>query len=167
MFDKKESNVNRIFLIMKAISRFRTYVFYTVSDNRSVLIRLIVGLVFLTEGIQKFLFPDSLGTGRFAKIGFSDPAFWAYFTGTFEIICGTLVLIGFLTRFASVPLLVIMITAFITTKWPILVSKGFFAFFHEYRTDFAMTLLIIYLLIYGAGRLSADFHIYKRRHSIL
>jgi uncharacterized membrane protein YphA (DoxX/SURF4 family) len=151
---------------MKAINRFRTFIFYTANNNRSILVRLIVGLVFLTEGIQKFLFPELLGTGRFAKIGFSDPAFWAYFTGTFEIICGTLILIGFLTRFASIPLVIIMITAFITTKWPMLISKGFWVFFHEYRTDFAMTLLIIYLFIYGPGRLSADFKIYKRMDSL-
>lgn len=128
----------------------------TVENAGPLLVRIVVGLVFLTEGIQKFIFPELLGTGRFEKIGFSDPAFWAAFTGTFEIICGTLVLIGLMTRFASIPLLIIMITAFVTTKWPLLVSKGFWAFSHEYRTDFAMTILLIYLLIYGAGRISAD-----------
>lgn len=128
----------------------------TVENAGPLLVRIVVGLVFLTEGIQKFIFPELLGTGRFEKIGFSDPAFWAAFTGTFEIICGTLVLIGLMTRFASIPLLIIMITAFVTTKWPLLVSKGLWAFSHEYRTDFAMTILLIYLLIYGAGRISAD-----------
>jgi uncharacterized membrane protein YphA (DoxX/SURF4 family) len=125
----------------------------TSSDDRKVIIpRVIVGLVFLTEGIQKFLFPDLLGPGRFEKIGFSDPSFWAYFTGTFEIICGSAVLLGFLTRIASIPLLIIMITAFVSTKWPLLVSKGFWVFAHEYRTDFAMTSLLIYLLISNGGK---------------
>jgi putative oxidoreductase len=125
----------------------------TSSDDRKVIIpRVIVGLVFLTEGIQKFLFPDLLGPGRFEKIGFSDPAFWACFTGIFEIVCGSAVLLGFLTRIASIPLLIIMITAFFTTKWPLLLSKGFWVFAHEYRTDFAMTLLLIYLLISNGGK---------------
>jgi putative oxidoreductase len=35
----------------------------------TILIRLIVGGTFLSEGIQKFLFPDALGVGRFVKIG--------------------------------------------------------------------------------------------------
>jgi putative oxidoreductase len=131
-------------------------IFKTEDDNRAILIRLIVGLVFLTEGIQKFLFPDLLGTGRFLTIGFSNPAFWAYFTGTFEILGGTLVLLGLITRLASVPLIIIMVTAFITTKIPILVHKGVWPWAHEYRTDFAMTLLLIYLIIYGAGRWSFD-----------
>jgi uncharacterized membrane protein YphA (DoxX/SURF4 family) len=49
-----------------------------------------------------------------------------------------------------------MITAFISTKIPILVHKGVWTWAHEYRTDFAMTLLLVYLLIYGAGRWSVD-----------
>jgi putative oxidoreductase len=131
------------------------------NDNSPILIRIIVGVVFLTEGIQKYLFPALLGTGRFEKIGFTDPAFWAYFTGTFEIICGTLILLGLFTRLASIPLLIVMITAFVTTKWPILIHKGIWVMAHEYRTDFAMTLLLIYLLIYGAGKWSIDSKISK------
>lgn len=121
-----------------------------------LLCRLVVGLIFLSEGLQKYITPDITGTGRFAKIGFSNPSFWAYFTGGFEIICGILILIGLLTRIAAVPLLIIMIVAFITTKIPTLMDKGFWAFAHAYRTDFAMTLLLIFLLIYGGGNNSID-----------
>lgn len=126
------------------------------SNIPALLCRLAVGLIFLSEGIQKYLFPDSAGTGRFAKIGFSDPSFWAYFTGTFEIICGIFIVIGLFIRLAAIPLLIIMIVAFITTKYPILIDKGFWVMAHEYRTDFAMTLLLIYLLLYGGGNYSID-----------
>ncbi len=129
---------------------------HSINDHWTILIRLAVGLIFLTEGVQKFLFPELLGTGRFLHIGFSHPAFWAYFTGVFEIVCGLLIVIGLLTRVASIPLLIVMITAFVTTKWPLLVNKGIWPWAHEYRTDFAMTLLLIYLMIYGAGKLSID-----------
>lgn len=91
----------------------------------TILSRFTVGLIFLSEGIQKYLLPAEVGTGRFAKIGFSNPSFWAYFTGTFEIGCGILILIGLVTRLAAIPLLIIMIVAFITTKVPILADKGF------------------------------------------
>jgi len=121
-----------------------------------MLVRLIVGLIFLSEGIQKFLFPGLVGSGRFEKIGFSNPEFWACFTATFEIMCGSLLLAGLVIRLAAIPLFIIMITAFITTKWPLLADKGFWTFAHEYRTDFAMTLLLVYLLIYGAGKWSFD-----------
>lgn len=146
---------------MRSEKSFKTKMLNTVYDNRSILIRLIVGLIFLSEGIQKFLFPELTGPGRFLKIGFSNPEFWAYFTAAFEIICGTFILMGLFTRLVSFPLLIIMITAFVTTKWPILVDKGFWSMAHEYRTDFAMTLLLIYLIIYGSGNYSADSGIIK------
>ncbi len=146
---------------MKTRKNLRNFILKSVNDNRVILIRLIVGLIFLSEGIQKFLFPETVGAARFAKIGFSDPEFWAAFTAIFEIICGASVLIGLVTRIAAIPLLIIMITAFITTKWPLLVNKGFWTFAHEYRTDFAMTMLLIYLIIYGAGKWSVDSIFYK------
>src|SRR5690606_34538824 len=115
----------------------------------TLIIRLVVGLIFLSEGLQKYITPDTVGTGRFAKIGFSNPAFWAYWVGSFEIVCAILILFGLIIRFAAIPLLVVMLVAFVTTKIPILTHKGFWVFAHEYRTDFAMTLLLVYLLIYG------------------
>lgn len=128
------------------------------TDNSAttILIRLLVGAVFLSEGIQKFLFAEALGAGRFTKIGFDSPGFWANFTGVFEIVCGCLILLGLLTRLSTVPLLIVMIVAFITTKYPILTDKGFWAMAHEYRTDFAMTLGNIFLLIKGGGKWSLD-----------
>ena len=129
----------------------------------TLLCRLAVGLIFLSEGIQKYLFPDVVGTGRFIKIGFSDPSFWAYFIGAFEIVCGILILIGLLTRLAAIPLLIIMMVAFITTKIPIFFDKGFWPMAHEYRTDFAMTLLLIFLLMYGGGNFSVDKKMYMRK----
>jgi uncharacterized membrane protein YphA (DoxX/SURF4 family) len=122
----------------------------------TLLCRLAVGLIFLSEGLQKYIRPEEVGTGRFEKIGFPNPAFWAYFTGSFEIVCGILILLGFLTRLAAIPLLIVMLTAFVTTKIPLLLDKGFWSFAHDYRTDFAMTLLLIFLLIYGGGRNSVD-----------
>lgn len=83
----------------------------------SILIHLSVGLIFFTQGVLKFIDPN-WGVLRFAKIGFPFPDFTAHFVGTFEIICGFLVLIRFLTRLASIPLLVINLTAITTTKIP-------------------------------------------------
>lgn len=139
-----------------------TVIFNTVSDHRSLLPRLIVGLVFLSEGIQKFIFPELVGSGRFESIGFTNPEFLATFVASFEIVCGTLMLIGFSVRIAAIPLFIIMVTAIITTKIQILATKGFWQMAHDSRTDFAMTLLIIFLFIYGAGRLSVDSRIKNR-----
>lgn len=120
-----------------------------------LLLRWVPGLVFLSEGIQKFLFAD-LGPGRFTKLGFSHPAFWAGVTGGCEIACGLLLIVGLLTRLATIPLLIVMAVAFITTKWPELMSKGFWPFAHDDRTDFAMTLTLVAVLLVGAGSWSLD-----------
>lgn len=121
-----------------------------------LLLRWVPGWVFLAEGIQKFLFPDQLGAGRFEKIGFDHPVFWSNWTGSFEIGCGLLLVLGLLTRLATIPLLIVMLVAFITTKWPELTGKGFWVFAHDYRADFSMTLTLIAVLLLGAGGWSLD-----------
>jgi len=143
------------------MKKLLSIIFGTANDYRSVLPRLVVGLVFLSEGIQKFLFPELVGAGRFEKIGFANPEFLASFVASFEIVCGTLMLIGFSVRIAVIPLFIIMMTAIATTKIPILVEKGFWSMAHEARTDFAMTILLIHLLIFGGGRWSFDSKINK------
>lgn len=77
--------------------------------------RLVVGGIFLMEGLQKFITPDAAGGSRFQKIGFTNPYLWAPVVGGFEIVCGLLILLGLFTR-AALPLLVIMAVAFVTTK---------------------------------------------------
>jgi putative oxidoreductase len=119
-------------------------------------IRLMVGLVFASEGVQKFLFPDQLGSGRFAKIGLPAPDVLAPFVGTVEITCGILVVLGLATRLASIPLLTVISVALASTKWPILMNQGFWAAAHEARTDWSMFLGALFLIIVGAGPWSID-----------
>jgi putative oxidoreductase len=69
----------------------------------------MVGAVFLSEGIQKFLFPALRGGGRFAKIGLPEPDFLGYFVQSFEVLSGLLVLLGLYTRLASIPLIIILL----------------------------------------------------------
>ena len=116
----------------------------------------MVGLVFLSEGVQKFLFPDSLGPGRFLKIGLPAPEFLAYFVAVFEITCGTLIVLGLLTRLAVIPTITIMLVSIWTTKIPMLHDGGFWKMAHEARVDFAMLLGSVFLLLVGAGRCSLD-----------
>ena len=121
-----------------------------------VLVRIMVGWVFLSEGIQKFLFPAALGAGRFAKVGIPAPQFFGPFVGVVEIVCGALLIVGLLTRLASIPLLIDILVAIATTKIPMLSKAGFWATMHEARTDYCMLLGLIFLLIVGSGTLSLD-----------
>jgi uncharacterized membrane protein YphA (DoxX/SURF4 family) len=140
-----------------------------------ILIRLAVGAVFLSEGIQKFLYPAENGAGRFAKIGIPSSEVMGPFVGVVEIVCGALILIGLLTRFAAIPLIIDMLVAILSTKVPILLGYGFWGFslrtvpyygfwgmLHEARTDLAMLLGSIFLLIAGAGSLSVDARLSSR-----
>lgn len=120
-----------------------------------ILIRLIVGAVFLSEGIQKFLYPEALGVGRFTKIGIPAPEIMAPFVGVCETVCGVLFLLGLLTRFAAVTMIIDMLVAISTTKIPML-NEGFWKMAHETRTDWAMLLGSLFLLIVGAGSWSMD-----------
>jgi putative oxidoreductase len=148
----------------------------TAAPASTLLVRLIVGPVFLSEGIQKFLYPDENGIGRFAKIGIPSPELTAPFVGVVEIICGTLIIVGLLTRLAAIPLIVNMLVAILSTKIPILLGYGFwglslrnvpyYGFWgmaHETRTDWSMLLGSIFLLIVGAGTVSIDAMLARRR----
>jgi putative oxidoreductase len=125
-------------------------------------IRLMVGGVFLSEGIQKFLFAEALGVGRFTKIGIPAPEFLAPFVGVVEIGCGLLVIIGLVTRLATVPLLIDIVVAIATTKVPMLLKAGFWAAAHEARTDYCMLLGLIFLLVVGGGSWSLDARLGRR-----
>ncbi|MBD3234828.1 MAG: DoxX family membrane protein [candidate division Zixibacteria bacterium] len=147
----------------------------TRAPSASILIRIVVGAVFLSEGIQKFIIPDARGVGRFESIGLPSPEILANFVGAVEIISGSLLMVGLLTRLAAISLIIIMITAIITTKIPILLghsywglnlrdlsSYGFWSMAHASRTDFAMLFGSLYLLIVGSGTISLDYIIKGR-----
>jgi putative oxidoreductase len=148
MASRKFNRANCMKLLVKLTS--------SQAPNAVLLVRVMVGAVFLSEGIQKFLFPADVGAGRFAKIGLPSPEFLGPFVGSFEIACGTLVLLGLLTRLAVIPLLTIMAVALYSTKLPILLQAGFWKMAHEARADFSMVMGSLLLLIVGAGAWSWD-----------
>jgi putative oxidoreductase len=150
--------------------------FITDAPAATILVRIMVGSVFLSEGIQKFLFPEDLGAGRFAKIGIPAPETMGPFVGGCEVVCGALLIVGFLTRLAAIVLLIDISVAIVSTKIPVLLGHGFWSFsvmkmprygfwsmMHEARTDFSMWLGLLFLLIVGAGRWSFDAALMRRR----
>jgi putative oxidoreductase len=150
---------------MRSLRRLMT----TTAPASVILIRIAVGGVFLSEGIQKFLFPNDLAVGRFIKIGIPAPEVMGPFVGAVEIICGSFIILGLMTRVVAIPLIIDMFVALISTKLPILLghgywrfsvsklpSYGFWSMAHEARTDLAMLFGSIFLLIAGAGGWSLD-----------
>ena len=139
----------------------------TSSGPAIILIRFLVGWVFLSEGIGKFLYPDEQAAGRFVHLpAIPAPYFFGPFVGSIETVCGVLLLLGLLTRPAAIILLFNITVAIITTKLPILTGHHyglpelkhytFWGMLHESRTDFSMWLGSLYLLLAGDGRWSLD-----------
>ena len=150
----------------------------TDASRTTILIRLMVGLIFLSEGIQKILYPAVRGVGRFEHMGFPNPEFFGYFVGYFEIFAGLLIVTGFLTRGGAFITLIIMSVAKIVTKITIglgesfgpfilrdLSRYGFWSMAHEMRTDFAMWLGSLFLVIKGGGHWSVDGQLNRKLYS--
>jgi len=132
-----------------------------------ILIRVIVGVVFLTEGILKFVRPGELGVGRFAHIGLPWPHLLAPFAGAVEIAAGGALILSFFAGDAALLLLIVILTAIVTTKVPILLGHhvgpfgppkldhyGVLSFIHEARTDLAMLFGLMAILLDSGMRMS-------------
>jgi putative oxidoreductase len=164
-------------MMIRATGDFWRRVLESDAPRATVLVRSALGIIFVSEGIQKFLYPDALGVGRFARIGIPVPQLLAPFVGGVEVVCGALLLLGLLVRLAAVPLLIDMLVAIVATKIPILLGQGFLSFaapsgpaglwsmLHEARTDLAMLLGCAFLLVVGAGAGALDGLLLRRERA--
>ena len=161
---------------MRQIQRLIDFLFNApLTAPRSTLImRLMVGGVFLSEGILKFVYTNQ-GVGRFTKLGIPAPELTATFVGTLEIVGGILLMAGLFTRVIAIPFIIEMVVAILTTKIalylgtsplplpPALPKVGFWAVMHETRSDYAQILTSIFLLVVGPGSWSLDAVLRRRR----
>jgi len=154
---------------MRTLQRLIDFLFNPAltAPRSTVLVRLMAGGVFLSEGILKFVYTNQ-GVGRFTKIGIPAPALTATFVGGLEIVGGILLIAGLLTRVIAIPFIIEMVVAILTTKIslylgtsplpppPALPKVGFWAVMHETRSDYAQILTSIFLLVVGPGPWSLD-----------
>ena len=161
---------------MKQIKRLLDFLFNPplTAPRFTLVMRLMVGGVFLSEGLLKFVYPNQ-GVGRFTKLGIPMPELTANFIGGLEIVGGLLLIAGLFTRIIAIPFIVEMVVAILTTKIalylgtsplplpPAVPKVGFWAVMHETRSDYAQILTSIFLLVVGPGSWSLDAVLRRRR----
>jgi putative oxidoreductase len=113
--------------------------------------RIGVGTVFVQSGWGKLHNLEQV-TGFFTELGLPAPGFHAVLVSTTELVCGSLVLVGLLTRLAAVPLFVTMLVAVRTALWDQVDSLG--SLFGLTETLYA--LVFLWLATAGPGPMSID-----------
>jgi putative oxidoreductase len=163
---------------MKTLQRFTDFLFNPplTAPRSAFIMRIMVGGVFLSEGILKFVYTNQ-GVGRFTKIGIPFPDITATFIGSLEIVGGLLLMAGLLTRVIAIPFIIEMVVAILTTKISLYLGTsqlplppappkvGFWAVMHETRSDYAQILTSIFLLVVGPGPWSLDAWLRRRAAS--
>lgn len=132
---------------------------FCLQDVSLVLIRLILGIIFIQTGLGKLMFFSDT-VPFFASIGIPFPAVNAVLASGTELLGGICLLFGLGTRLVSLPLIFVMMIAILTAKWSTL--SGFSDFIRMQEVDYIVFLLI--LVAFGSGKWSLDCFFCKRKN---
>lgn len=123
-------------------------------------VRLFWGYMFFQTGLGKLRDIEPI-VEYFKSLGIPYPEFNAYAAGGVECICGFCLLIGFLSRLVAIPLIGVMVVAFLTASLDAL--KGAYddpqKFVKQLPFTFLLAALIIF--IFGPGKASLDYLLCK------
>ena len=160
---------------MKLQEAIRFFVDPPTSGPKATLaLRLMAGGVFFWEGLLKFAYVNQ-GVGRFTKLGMPMPEVLAPAIAVLEIVGGLLLVSGLGTRLISVPFIIEMIVAMLSTKISLYLGTsplpappappvmGGWAVLHEIRSEYAQIMTCVYLLAAGPGPWSLDALRLRRR----
>lgn len=127
----------------------------------TVLMRVVLGILFLAHGISKLQMGLGNVAGWFGSIGL--PEFLAYVVAAIELIGGVLLILGLFTRYVSVVLIIVLVGAVFTAKLSAgLLGNGQAA---GYELDIAYIVIALYLAVAGTTDWSLDRMIFKKANS--
>lgn len=116
-------------------------------------IRILAGIAFIIHGIPKL--SNIVRTEHFFSSMIGLPATLGPVVGLLEVVGGIALLVGVLTRIASILFIIEMIGSTIIAKLP----KGFVG---GYELDLLLLSIAVSLILSGPGRISIEWNILKR-----
>jgi putative oxidoreductase len=120
-------------------------------------VRLILAYGFYNPAIMKWQNIGSI-TEWFASMGIPLPGLNAYLSASTEMAGVVLLTLGLANRIISIPLIIVMIVAIVTVH----LGNGFEAGNNGFEIPVYYILLLLVVLIYGAGKYSIDFLLEKK-----
>lgn len=122
----------------------------------TVLIRLMVGVIFLLDGLQNLAFPLLYASEKLEKIGIQAAEYHDFILGGVEIAFSLLIIFGLYTRLAAISLIMIICFVIVTTKFPRFNEEGIWEGLEANRNEYAIFLGCVFLFIKGGGKWSLD-----------
>jgi putative oxidoreductase len=127
----------------------------------TVIMRVVMGIIFMVHGIAKFQMGLSNVEAWFGSLGI--PGFIAYAVAVLELVGGIMLIVGLFTRYVSVLFVVMLIGAIVTVK----LSAGLLGNDQGagYELDLGFMLISMYLAVAGSSPLSVDRLIMNKRNA--
>lgn len=113
----------------------------------SLIVRVVLGAIFLVHGFMKFAGGIENVAGFFKSVGL--PGFLAYAVGTIELVGGILMLLGLGTQVVAALFAIVMVGAIVTVK----LGKGFVG---GYEFELALLAMSVHLLLSGSRLYAID-----------
>lgn len=143
-----------------SLYRLELRVLQPFADLFLLLLRGYFGYRFFKTGYGKLTNVENV-TRFFDSLGIPFPELNVYIAGSTECVGGILLMVGFLSRVISIPLIFTMVTAYLTAHYESV--QNLFndpsTFFDQEPFLFLLTCIIV--LLWGAGRISLDYILYR------
>lgn len=120
--------------------------------------RLLIGYGFYEPAMRKWLDINYV-SHWFNSINIPFPTFNAYLVGGAETIGVVFLMLGFLTRFISIPLIIVMIVAIFTVH----IGNGFSAADNGFEIPLYYMVFLMIFATFGPGKFSIDHLIFKEK----
>lgn len=124
-----------------------------VRDCALLLLRVVLGCVFVAHGVQKLVLDGMDETiGQFSAAGVPQPQLMGWLCAAGELAGGAMLIIGLLTTFAAGALLIVVAGAF----YYVHMGAGFFAADGGFEFVLVLFVALVMVVVFGAGRISLD-----------